>query len=203
MARNQQVKDIVKQYSDVVDFDFLNQIMGQSKELQDFEMNKTTLLNVSEWALNGKSDEEIRKSLDLRPKQWATLLSICPVLILVMKDSRALADVVVAGSLFQTAIGGKRIKKQIAKTVKEYEYDEKTHKNYVVGEHLETIEVWEEMPPNAYLLKFLAEHKLSEKFGGKPVDNNQEYSKILESLTPEQLAIIEMEKGRGLDDDQN
>lgn len=203
MARNQQVKDIVKQYSDVVDFDFLNQIMGQSKELQDFEMNKRTLLNVSEWALNGKSDEEIRKSLDLRPKQWATLLSICPVLILVMKDSRALADVVVAGSLFQTAIGGKRIKKQIAKTVKEYEYDEKTHKNYVVGEHLETIEVWEEMPPNAYLLKFLAEHKLSEKFGGKPVDNNQEYSKILESLTPEQLAIIEMEKGRGLDDDQN
>lgn len=200
MARNQQVKDIVKQYSDVVDFDFLNQIMGQSKDLQDFEMNKTTLLNVSEWALNGKSDEEIRKSLDLRPKQWATLLSICPVLILVMKDSRALADVVVAGSLFQTAIGGKRIKKQIAKNVKEYEYDEKTGKNYVVGEHLETIEVWEEMPPNAYLLKFLAEHKLSEKFGGKPVDNNQEYSKILESLTPEQLAIIEMEKGRGLDD---
>lgn len=195
MARNQQVKDIVKQYSDVVDFDFLNQIMAQSKELQDFEMNKTTLLNISEWALNGKSDEDIRKSLDLRPKQWATLLSICPVLILVMKDSRALADVVVAGSLFQTAIGGKRIKKQIAKSVKEYDDNGK-----VIGEHLDTIEVWEELPPNAYLLKFLAEHKLSEKFGGKPVDNNQEYSKILESLTPEQLAIIEMEKGRGLDD---
>lgn len=195
MARNQQVKDIVKQYSDVVDFDFLNQIMAQSKDLQDFEMNKTTLLNVSEWALNGKSDEEIRKSLDLRPKQWATLLSICPVLILVMKDSRALADVVVAGSLFQTAIGGKRIKKQIAKSVKEYDDNGK-----VIGEHLDTIEVWEELPPNAYLLKFLAEHKLSEKFGGKPIDNNQEYSKILESLTPEQLAIIEMEKGRGLDD---
>jgi len=195
MARNQQVKDIVKQYSDVVDFDFLNQIMAQSKELQDFEMNKTTLLNVSEWALNGKSDEEIRKSLDLRPKQWATLLSICPVLILVMKDSRALADVVVAGSLFQTAIGGKRIKKQIAKSVKEYDDNGK-----VIGEHLDTIEVWEELPPNPYLLKFLAEHKLSEKFGGKPIDNNQEYSKILESLTPEQLAIIEMEKGRGLDD---
>lgn len=200
MARNQQVKDIVKQYSDVVDFDFLNQIMSQSKELQDFEMNKTTLLNISEWALNGKSDEDIRKSLDLRPKQWATLLSICPVLILVMKDSRALADVVVVGSLFQTAIGGKRIPKQIAKAVKDYEKDEKTGKSYIVGEHLETIEVWEELPPNPYLLKFLAEHKLSEKFGGKPVDNNQEYSKILESLTPEQLAIIEMEKGRGLDD---
>lgn len=195
MARNQQVKDIVKQYSDVVDFDFLNQIMAQSKELQDFEMNKTTLLNISEWALNGKSDEDIRKSLDLRPKQWATLLSICPVLILVMKDSRALADVVVAGSLFQTAIGGKRIKKQIAKSVKEYDDNGK-----VIGEHLDTIEVWEELPPNPYLLKFLAEHKLSEKFGGKPIDNNQEYSKILESLTPEQLAIIEMEKGRGLDD---
>ena len=114
-----------------------------------------------------------------------------------------MADVVVAGSLFQTAIGGKRIKRQVAKTVKDYEYDEKTGKSYVVGEHLETIELEEELPPNPILLKFLAENKLSEKFGGKPVDNSSNFAKILDEMTPEQLALVEMaQKGGALDDNK-
>lgn len=193
---NKQVKDIVKQYSNVVDFNFLNQVLEQSPEMKDFEMNKTTLLNVSEWALNGKSDEEIRKSLSLTPKQWAILLSICPVLILVMKDSRALADVVIAGSLFQTAIGGKRVKRQVARPIKDY-----NEKGIIIGEHLEIIELEEELPPNPILLKYLAEHKLSEKFGDKPVDNSNNYAKILEELTPEQISMLEMaQKGGALDD---
>lgn len=193
-----QVKTIVNKYKDIVDIDFVNQIIEQSEDMKDFEMNKATISNISEWALNGKSDEEIRKNLALSPKQWSTLLSICPVLILVMKDSRALADMVVAGSLFQSAIGGKRIRKQIAKSVKEYD-----DKGKVIGEHLDTIEVWEELPPNPYLLKFLAEHKLSEKFGSKPIDNRQDYAKILDEMTPEQLAMIEMaQKGGALDDEE-
>lgn len=193
-----QVKQIVDKYKDVIDIDFVNQIAEQSNDLKDFEMNKSTIYNISEWALNGKSDEEIRKNLALSPKQWTTLLSICPVLILVMKDSRALADMVVAGSLFQTAIGGKRVRKQIAKSVKEYD-----DKGKVIGEHLDTIEVWEELPPNPYLLKFLAENKLSEKFGGKPIDNSSNFAKILDEMTPEQLAMIEMaKKGNALDDEE-
>lgn len=199
-----QVKEIVKKYEGLVDIDFVNQLIEQSGTLEDFEMNKSTLSNISEWALNGKSDEEIRKNLALTPKQWGVLVHICPVLVLVMKDSRAMADVIVAGSLFQTAIGGKRIKKQVAKTVKDYEYDEKTGKSYVVGEHLETIELEEELPPNPILLKFLAENKLSEKFGGKPVDNSSNYAKILDEMTPEQLALIEMaQKGGALDDKED
>lgn len=198
-----QVKEIIKKYEGLVDIDFINQIIEQSGTLEDFEMNKSTLLNISEWALNGKSDEEIRKNLALTPKQWNVLVNICPVLVLVMRDSRAMADVVVAGSLFQTAIGGKRIKRQVAKTVKDYEYDEKTGKSYVVGEHLETIELEEELPPNPILLKFLAENKLSEKFGGKPVDNSSNFAKILDEMTPEQLALVEMaQKGGALDDNK-
>ena len=56
-----QVKEIVKKYEGLVDIDFINQIIEQSGTLEDFEMNKSTLSNISEWALNGKSDEEIRK----------------------------------------------------------------------------------------------------------------------------------------------
>lgn len=190
------VKDIVNKYKDVVDISFVNQIIEQSGELNDFEMNKSTIMNISEWALNGKSDDEIRQSLSLSKKQWDVLVHICPVLLLVMRDSRAMADMVIAGSLFQTAIGGKRIKRQVAKSVKEYDENGR-----VCGEHLETIELEEELPPNPILLKFLAENKLSEKFGNKKSDTNSEFAKILDEMTPEQIALIEQaQKGGALDD---
>ena len=67
----------------------------------------------------------------------------------------------------------------------------------------ETIELEEELPPNPILLKFLAENKLSEKFGGKPVDNTNNFAKILEEMTPEQLALVEMaQKGGALDEEK-
>lgn len=100
-----EVKNIVDKYSNLFDLDFINQVIEQTGKLDDFQMNKTTLMNISEWALNGNSDEEIRKRLELTPTQWHVLVNVCPTLVLVMKDSRALADTIIAGSLFQTAIG--------------------------------------------------------------------------------------------------
>lgn len=181
-----EVKKIVDEYSKILDMDFINQIIEQNGQLDDFQMNKSTLLNISEWALNGNSDDEIRKKLDLTPTQWGILVSVCPTLLLVMRDSRVLADTIIAGSLFQTAIGGKRIKKTVAKNVTEYD-----ERGKPCGQHLETIELWEEMPPNPELLKFLATHKLSEKFGDKQVDTSGHFRQIAENLTPEQLATIE------------
>lgn len=197
MANTNKVKKIVDSYSQVLDMDFINDIIEQNGKLDDFEMNKTTLLNVAEWALNGSSNEEIRKKLDLSPTQWGILVSICPTLLLVMRDSRALADTIIAGSLFQTAIGGKRVRKTVAKSVTEYD-----ERGKPCGQHLESIELWEELPPNGDLLKFLATHKLSEQFGDKKNDSNEDMKKVLDTFTPEQLAIIEQaHKGEVLDEE--
>ena len=196
MANKKTVKDIVRNYKDTIDIDFVNQIIEQNGELGDFEMNKSTLANISEWALDGNSDDEIRKKMSLTPKQWQLLVAICPVLLLVMRDSRAIADVVVAGSLFQTAIGGKKIRKTVAKNVTEYD-----ERGKPCGQHLETIELWEELPPNPQLLMFLATHKLSEKFGDKQVDNSEHLKRVAENLTPEQMALIE-QMNRGIDNAQ-
>ena len=193
---NKKVKEIVDTYSSVVDLDFVNQIIEHNGTLDDFEMNKATMMNIAEWALNGKSDEEIRKKLDLKPNQWGLLLQICPTLILVMQHSRALADTIIAGSLFQTAIGGKKIRKQLPKPVTEYD-----ERGKPCGQHYEIIEVWEELPPNPILLKFLAEQKLSEKFGEAKVDNSKHYQEIVNNMTPEQIALMEMaQKGGALDE---
>lgn len=180
-----EIEKIVKEYSQEIDMPLVNEIL-EMKGITDFEMNKATLLNIGEWALNGSSNDEIRKKLDLTPSQWKLLVSICPTLVYVMKSSRALADTVIAGSLFQTAIGGKRVHKQVPVRIKEYD-----EKGMVCGEHYETMEVWEELPPNPQLLKFLAEHKLSDKFGDKPVESSEDYKKIIATLTPEERALIE------------
>ena len=188
-----EILDPVKELAKNVDIKTVNKLLAQT-ELKDFEMNKSTITNIAEWALNGNSDSEIRQKLSLTKGQWAILVTICPTLLLVMKESRALADVVIAGSLFQTAIGGKRIKKQVPTKEKIYQWNEETGKSWVVGEKTVIVEVEEELPPNPLLLKFLAEHKLSEKLGDNPLNNESNYKKMVESLKPEELAIIEAMK---------
>lgn len=190
---NNKVLDPIKELAKSVDMKLVNEMLSNT-ELKDFEMNKSTITNIAEWCLNGDSDAEIRQRLSLNKHQWAILVTICPTLLIVMKDSRALADVVIAGSLFQTAIGGKRIKKQQVIRVKEYD-----EKGLVCGEHPEIIEIEEELPPNPLLLKYLAEHKLSEKLGDNPVHSGNDYKKMVDSLTPQERATIEaMKKAEAL-----
>lgn len=168
------------------DIDYINKMLSKTDDMGDFAMSQSTLSNIAGWALNGASDQEIRKNLDLNKHQWAILCTVCPTMIMIMQHSRAMADMVVAGSLFQTAIGGKRIKKQ--QPVRVREYDEK---GLVCGEHYEVIEIEEELPPNPVLLKFLAENKLSEQFGDKKTNRNEKLRELVDSLSPEDKALIE------------
>ena len=188
MSRKKDVIDPIRELAENVDIATVNKLLAQT-ELKDFEMNKTTITNIAEWALNGNSDNEIRQKLSLNKHQWAILTTVCPTLLIVMKDSRALADVVIAGSLFQTAIGGKRIKKQVPVKFKIYDENGKVDR-----EDYKVIEIEEELPPNPLLLKFLAEHKMSKKLGDNPTNNESNYKKMVESLTPEERAMIEAMK---------
>lgn len=175
-----QAQQIMNKYAENTDYEVINKIIKVSGKLDNFEVSKTMLINISKWALNGESDEEIRQNLDLTMTQWKTLITVCPSLLMIMEHSRSLADVVIAGSLYETAIGGKKIKKQMPVKVKDY-----NEQGRVIGEHYETYEYEEELEPNAYLLKYLAEHKLSEKFGDKKIDNTREYKDIVESMSVE------------------
>lgn len=182
-----EILDPIKELSKSVDIKLVNELLSKT-DLKDFEMNKSTITNIAEWCLNGDSDTEIRKKLSLTPKQWSILVTVCPTLLIVMKDSRALADVVIAGSLFQTAIGGKVIRKTIP--VKVHEYEVHGGRSVVVGEHYVTMEVQEELPPNPLLLKFLAEHKMSEKLGEIRNNKGNDYKEIIDGLSAEDRAMI-------------
>lgn len=173
------------------DIDFINKMIEKS-DMGDFSMSKSTLANIAGWALNGASDTEIRKNLDLNKHQWAILCTVCPTMIIIMEHSRAMADLILAGSLFQTAIGGKKIKKQVPVKYKKYDENGRPYE-----EDYKIIEIEEELPPNAVLLKFLAENKLSEQFGDKKSERNDKLKELVDSLSPKDKALIEMAMKNG------
>ena len=185
MARKKKdniTQELIKQ----ADIDFINQMLSKS-DIGDFAISKSTLTNIAGWALNGASDSEIRKNLDLDKHQWAILCTVCPTMLMIMQHSRAMADMVIAGSLFQTAIGGKRVKRQIPVKVKIYD-----QRGRVEREEYKVVEIEEELPPNPALLKFLAEHKLSDNFGDSKEDKTSKIKDLAANLSPEDKALIEM-----------
>lgn len=184
-------KELIKS----ADIAYINKMLEKTDDMSDFRISKSTLANIAGWALNGSSDAEIRKNLDLNKHQWAILCTVCPSMIMIMEHSRAMADMVVAGSLFQTAIGGKTIRKQQLIRVKQYD-----EKGMVIGEKVEKHWVEEELPPNPMLLKFLAENKLNEQFGeNKGVDNGK-IREFVENLSAHDRALLEAARKSKIDE---
>ena len=180
------IKQELDKITDTVDIDITNQVLDLSNQIEKFHLTKKTLNNIAKWALDGKSQFEIAQNLELSDKEWKYLIKVCPAIILVMQHSQAYADVVVAGTLYQTAIGGNTIHKRMPMKIKEYnEYGK------CIGEHVEIIEYDDIQEPNPYLLKYLAEHKMSEQFGDKVTNNSQEHREVIDIMSDEQLKIIE------------
>lgn len=186
MARNKkELKQELKKITDTVNIELTNKVLNMSEEIKDFKLTEKTLNNIAKWALDGKSQFEIAQNLELSKKEWDYLLKVCPSILLVMQHSQAYADIVIAGSLYQTAIGGHTIHKKAPIKIKEYD------NGRVVGEHIEYAEWDEVQPSNPYLLKYLAENKLSENFGKVKVDNSKEHREVIDAMTEEELKTIE------------
>lgn len=193
------VKQLTEDYANNIDYEIVNDVL-ETKGVTDFKLSKQILQNIAEWALNADTTNEIRTKLELTPKQWQLLCAICPAIINVMEQGRVLADTIILGSLFQVAIGGQRVPKQLAKTITEYDERGKPCK-----QHIEIVEIMETLPPNPALLKFLAEKKLNENFGSKPISNPERYRNIVDGLSKEERALIESTRFEDLEgeDDGN
>lgn len=188
MKKTQEQKEALKnigKIADKVNIRATNEIL-QNTVASDFKMSKTVLNNIAEWCLNGDSEDEIIRKLELTKKQWGILTTVCPKVIDIMETSKAYADIVVGGSLLQAAIGGQKIKKEQLIKVGIYEGGIK------VGEKVEKHWVEEELPPNPMLLKFLAERKMTEKLGEQNATKNLGYRDIIDNLSEEDRKKLEM-----------
>lgn len=186
MARTKkEIKKELEKITDTVDIEFTNKLIDMGEEIENFHLTKKTLTNIAKWALDGKSQFEIAQNLELSKKEWGYLIRVCPAILLVMQHSQAYADLVVAGTLYQTAIGGHTIHKKVPMKIKEYD------NGRVIGEHIEYAEYDEIQPSNPYLLKYLAENKLSENFGKTKIDNSKEHREVVDVMSEEELKLIE------------
>lgn len=183
----QEVNKKIIAYNKLVNIDQINEIIKKDPNLKDFKITLKTLNNIAGWALDGKSQMEIATNLELTPAQWLYLCDKCPSIIKVMQHSQAYADMVVAGTLFETAIGGKKIKKKIPMKVHLYENGK------VVGEEYQMVEIEEETQPNPMLLKFLAEKKLPENFGEEKAKDFGKFRDIIDNMSEEEeKALVEL-----------
>lgn len=182
----EQVMDQAKKMANKVKIKETNDML-EGTNIGDFKISKRTLENIAEWCLNGDTEFEIRQKLELNKNQWSILISACPDVLKIMEFGYAYADMVVGGSLLQVAIGGKKIKKQQIVKVGDYENGIK------VGEHIEKVEIEEELPPNPLLLKFLAENRFTEKFSERKSDDKV-YRGVIDNLTDEDRKKLERAK---------
>lgn len=181
------IKKQLEQITDTIDMQDINDKLKE-EGIETLNVTRKTLLNIGKWFLDGKSQFEVQQNLELSYAEWQYLLKVCPQVVTIMQHSTVYADMIVGASLLQTAIGGKIIKKKVP--VKMHKYQVIDGKSIVVGEYIETIEVEEETQPNANLLKYLAEHKLSEQFGDNKRDLTQEHRQVIDALTEEELKAI-------------
>lgn len=188
-SKVEQKVDTIMKPLEGFDYDIVNnslKVTGNDKEIG--LVTKKTLYNICKWALNGASQDEIAHNLELTPKQFETLTQLCPFVLYIMQSSYAYADIIVAGTLFERAIGKTIVKKQVL--CKVHDYDDTGR---VIGEHYEKQEIEEQLPPEPNLLKFLAEHRLSEKFGEKQIDEDRQIANVVGTFDTEQLKEVEAE----------
>lgn len=184
MGLSKEEKKIVQSIIETIDLKTLN--IKLEGEVNNFIMTEKTLENIAKWALDGKSQTEIRNNLELTEYEWEYLKNVCPAMLLVMSKSTSYADMVIAGTLFQTAIGNQEY--EVEELVKIKDYDN----GKCIGEHIEHHTKKVRTPPNPDLLKFLSVHKLSENFSEKPKTDSKEYKDVIANMSDdEKKAVLE------------
>ena len=182
MGLSKEEKKVVQSIIEQIDLKSLNiQLEGKVNNLI---LTEKTLENIAKWALDGKSQTEIRNNLELTEYEWEYLKMTCPTMLLLMSKTTAYADVVIAGTLVQTAIGGQEYEEETPIKVKDYE------NGRCIGERVEIIKIKKKTQPVPDLLKFLSIHKLSENFSDKPKTSSKEYREIVDNLSEEERQAI-------------
>jgi 6-pyruvoyl-tetrahydropterin synthase len=184
MGLSKEEKKVVQSIIEQIDLKSLNiQLEGKVNNLI---LTEKTLENIAKWALDGKSQTEIRNNLELTEYEWEYLKMTCPTMLLLMSKTTAYADVVIAGTLVQTAIGGVEYEEPTPIKIKLYE------NGRCVGEDVKIIKVPKKTQPNPDLLKFLSIHKLSENFSEKPKTDSKEYKDVIATMSDdEKKAVLE------------
>ena len=124
------------------------------EEFSDSELNKQTLKNIFDWSCDGKDEKEIAKFLSLSKKEFNELKCRYPEIVGVMAKGTVYASAQLSLNMYELAMGGRTIYKDVLAT--ETIYDDNGKKVRTIQK---PVKISYQLEPNFYANKFLLENK--------------------------------------------
>lgn len=135
----------------------------------DFK-DKSNLLIIKGWAKDGATDKQIASNIGYNETYFSELKGQIPELSEALKNGRAPLDVIVEDKLFGKAVGMKVMVQQAVK-VKEVYFDVEGRR--CEKEHVEVVELEQEVPPDTTAGIFWLKNRKPEQWN-KPAPRNNE-----------------------------
>lgn len=177
------VSSIVKDAERINDLTSVYLDESMLENTKRLKITRKTLENVVKWSLNGSSQKEIASNLELSEKEFSTLLRVSPALMWALSKGEELAQIYLSATAYELAIGGKKIKREVLGTVREYDENGRIQKTYQVP-----VETSYELPPDTSMMKFLLTSHIKNRYGDlKKALEEEEMRKVVDSLDAEGL----------------
>jgi hypothetical protein len=164
-----------------------------SKGIVKDEEIKGTIRNIFNWSSEGKSEKEISQYLNMDLRDFKSLCKQYPIFLGAMSKGKAMAKMMVSASMYELAIGGKKIKKLVPVTTCEYNENGKMISKTTTYANVET-----ELPPDFNAQKYILSRKDPKNWGDDVVIEEEKiYKKQIEPLTSEDKArLVKLNKAR-------
>ena len=152
------------------------------KEIERPMVDKKILNEIAVYTSNGMDEKDIGALLNMSVEEIEKWKEMCPEVMGAFSIGAKAVSAKVMLTKVQLALGGRKVKKQQAVKVGDYEDGRK------IGEHIEIVEVWEELAPNYQACEEILSAKEPDTWNKKKLleEKEKEQRAVISDLTPEQ-----------------
>ena len=138
------------------------------KGVEGASVDKRVLNEIAVYLSNGMEEKDIAVLLGINDKELQQWKNDYPEVMGAFEIGAKAVSAKVMLTKVQLALGGRKVWKQQAVKVGDYEDGKK------IGEHIEKVEVWEELPPNYNAIEDILSVKESDTWNKKKILENKE-----------------------------
>ena len=178
MVKDKKVKKLVNNMIDTI---------GKN----NLQVDAETVHNIARWVSSGMTDRDsLAYSLKISKKELDVWCIKYPEVMGALSIGEKILNMKVGLTLGQLALGGYKVKRQVANKLTEYNEEGKK-----VREYIEVTDLYDELPPNLYAVQYILNNKEAFDWGtSKQIKKEEEKQKsIVENLSKEDtLKVLDM-----------
>lgn len=165
-VKNKEIEEIIDSERKKVEIS--KDIDKMYKNVEGASVDKRVLNEIAVYLSNGMEEKDIAVLLGINDKELQQWKNDYPEVMGAFEIGAKAVSAKVMLTKVQLALGGRKIKKQQAVKVGDYEEGRK------IGEHIEIVEVWEELAPNYSAIDDILSVKESDTWNKKKILDNKE-----------------------------